>query len=651
MKKALLLFLLSMTFCARSQQSAYYDAMFVAKHCISPTSHKFTNPNSLYPILIKYYPAGTNVLPNETLRKNPFFAPYVPAGSIQSVGEDAVYTTKALANPGGLDVTNIANGVADFMIARAKEELSISFFNRFKNFTDDHAEFRVLFPKTTENLVNLLSYQYAEMLPVLRSGFADDIGRLPLHLDDLLELPQYAFMLKDFPEVRVMIKSIKLVAELERSELNVAEVMQQFADFSEWSADSLSEGTRNTGNALKLSAVFSSSLRSSTEGRVWINPAEVKELINNKDAFAIYLGFVYQVTDTLKISFSENGKQTFFTEVLAKQKDNFFTAQNKVEEFIDLADRVERELTAIHGKQPTRQDYCDYINTAAEVMDYAFSLAALMDPANKTTNYAGPARKATQLYKNLYNKEYPQAVDNSLDILADVFAQVEKSPRYLALVQDNKKSIENLNKFIDKVRRYGLFMANVAVARSSEEVKAALEAAVLPAGSSSVKKNTCFNIAIQSYLGAYGLLSKPGGPASAWNDSYGIIAPIGLAFSHGLGKAGSVSLFPTLFDLGAIVDYRLNTDSVANTNGTKTQEIRKDYKIQLGQLFSPGAYLVYGMAWNFPLSLGVGGQYGPGLSKINAAGKTQVLNPSWRWNVFLSVDIPLFNLCTVRKKS
>lgn len=132
-------------------------------------------------------------------------------------------------------------------------------------------------------------------------------------------------------------------------------------------------------------------------------------------------------------------------------------------------------------------------------------------------------------------------------------------------------------------------------------------------------------------------------------------APIGLSVSYGLNKGpgkniGSVSLFASMFDLGAIVDYRLKKDSVVNGNGTETEKISKDYKIELGQIFSPGAYVVYGFFGNIPLSLGFGAQYGPGLSKIETSGNTVINNPSWRWNAFLSVDIPFFTLGNKAKR-
>jgi len=602
--------------------------------------------------VLKYYVAPADSSSKDSIAKrfstNPFMRWDMTAISHGALSGGGVKSLMSKA--GGLDITNIANGVADFMIERAKEELTIAFFNRFRKFSKENPEFGTLFPVTNENLANLLAYRYAEMLPVLRSGFIDDLDKLTYHLDDVLELPKYRLLLKRFPEVRIAIRSIRLVHELERNEINVAEVLDRFAAFDEWTEDSVSTGLRNMGNSLKFAAIFSNSLRQNGSGKIWARPAEIKAMIQDKGAFTMYLGLVYQITATQKIVFTENKQTIFFTTVLKKQKENFFVIQNKVEEFISLADRVEKQLNAMSGKEPDREDYYNYIQTAIDVMEYGFGIASVFDDRVKAKDYTQMARKANELYKNVFNKEYPQAVINSLGILNQAFNLAKENPRYAAIPAADKKNIEKLETFLNKVTKYGLFMANMAIAKSSDEVKAALQSATLPVGSSSIKKNTAFNIAVQSYLGAYSAIGPYDKKNYAWNDRFGVMAPIGLSISHGFGRAGSISLFPTLFDLGAVVDYRLSADSVSTASGAKTQEVKKEYKIQLGQLVSPGCYLVYGLLGNFPLSLGIGGQYGPGLAKIEAGGKTNVVNPSWRWNVFLSVDIPFFNLCSVRKK-
>jgi hypothetical protein len=116
-------------------------------------------------------------------------------------------------------------------------------------------------------------------------------------------------------------------------------------------------------------------------------------------------------------------------------------------------------------------------------------------------------------------------------------------------------------------------------------------------------------------------------------------------------KGGSLSLFISLFDLGAIVDYQLKTDSAVNNTGSNTPVIKKNYQINLGQIVSPGGYIVYGFFSNLPLAVGIGAEYGPGLSKISSNGTATLNNPSWRYNLFLTVDIPFFNIMNIKRKN
>ena len=153
-------------------------------------------------------------------------------------------------------------------------------------------------------------------------------------------------------------------------------------------------------------------------------------------------------------------------------------------------------------------------------------------------------------------------------------------------------------------------------------------------------------MAVQSYLGAYVGLNNNDVADRAWSDKFGVIAPIGISLSYGFQKAGSASLFVPLLDLGAIVDYKLKYDTLKDATATTPAVVNtsKTYTTKLGQIFSPGVYIVYGFFGNLPLSLGFGGQYGPGLNEIDSNGTAIVDNPSWRVNAFLAVDIPLFNI-------
>ncbi|WP_315821431.1 hypothetical protein [Paraflavitalea speifideaquila] len=171
---------------------------------------------------------------------------------------------------------------------------------------------------------------------------------------------------------------------------------------------------------------------------------------------------------------------------------------------------------------------------------------------------------------------------------------------------------------------------------------------ILPVGSSTIKKNTHSNFTLQTYLGAY-LSTSNGKTASmgAWSDKFGVTATIGVAWTPGFlswQEKGCLSLYGTVFDIGAIVDYKLRKDSVPGATGTASTTVTKDYSVKLGQIFSPGLYLVYGFPGNLPLSLGYGFQYGPGLAKIDGGNNTTVRNPVVRWCFFLAVDLPFFNI-------
>jgi hypothetical protein len=192
-------------------------------------------------------------------------------------------------------------------------------------------------------------------------------------------------------------------------------------------------------------------------------------------------------------------------------------------------------------------------------------------------------------------------------------------------------------------------MANIVESKDEESIKAALENVILPVGSSSIKKHSLGNISIQTYLGAYYSFSNKNKVLNegAWHDKFGVTAPIGISYTppfFSWEKYGSLSLFASLIDLGAIVDYKLKQDSIPTGSGNNTAAIKKEYEIKLGQIFSPGFHLVYGFGGNLPLAIGIGSQYGPGLSTINADNSTVVTNPSWRWSAFLAVDLPFFTL-------
>lgn len=721
--------ILLMTLCIAGTllaQNEYYDSKTIVKKKWAEASSvtgkieikvSATNADSVFKLLYTYLSESEkkNIegkSPEQVLEayvsafsENPFIG---IGGIVQESGLRLTFLREKegkdlLTNIGGLDVTHIVNAVADIMIEHAKQELTVAFFDRFKKFVTENPEFRILFPKTTDNLNNLLSYKYPEMLPALRSGFLEDIRKIPFQLDDVLALPRYQELLKDLPEVKIAIRSVRIVYELETGASNAADVINELAAIKEWN-DNSRKDIYNAGNIVKTAALFSESLRDTVkDGTVWVPGKELKKAFLDDIFLKIYLGLIYQRAKLQAIGYiKQSGDTLYLYKELGKFKPDIFSFYDKLSEFVILSERVNVAHRDINNKIDTKQtpssdDYYTYINTSLDVIEYGFSLAGMFHAeVEQGQSYLAILRGSNELYRNIYTKEYNQAMVNAIDLLtqlrdltaaenlnvkvvdaSDVFSgrkhklefnsftikkeentfslvdkdnnklQTFESPDisvivnnvryYVSSTDDGKNPLDKLAAFLEKVKPYALFIANVAEAETEDDIKKALENAILPVGSSLIKKHAVFNISVQSYLGARAnMFMESANTDNAWNKAWGVTAPIGVAFSLG-GRGNcfkkhppSTSLFISVFDIGAIVDYKLTTDD------------KQDYQIKLGQIISPGGYVVWGFPWGVPVSIGIGGQYGPGIFKTDNG--IQEVTPGWKLNVFLAVDIPFFNV-------
>lgn len=196
-----------------------------------------------------------------------------------------------------------------------------------------------------------------------------------------------------------------------------------------------------------------------------------------------------------------------------------------------------------------------------------------------------------------------------------------------------KSKIEELKKVeypTDKsvivwLTKYGGFIAAMLSAESSDEVAAVIETYALPSGSARIKRESYFNISVNSYLGLYGGWDK----AHRW--SPGVSAPVGVALSWGTKKGGSFSIFPTLIDIGAVTAFRFKDD---------TSQVAKIY---LREIFSPGLFLSFGIR-KLPISINIGGQFAPLLGRVVAGSNDYNIKRYTRVSASLLVDIPLLNL-------
>src|SRR6202000_302115 len=138
-------------------QNEYYDATAIAKTL--DINRHFGQKQ--FTVLHKYFPGKTDPQIATELAGNPFLKSYFDPASLAAVPSDFLKNSTILSSVGNLNVTNFADGIAQFLIERGKEEIDVAFFQRMQNFLTQHAEIMVVFPSTSSFINNIQSYNYS----------------------------------------------------------------------------------------------------------------------------------------------------------------------------------------------------------------------------------------------------------------------------------------------------------------------------------------------------------------------------------------------------------------------------------------------------------------------------------------------------------
>jgi len=664
--------------------SAVYDAL------------KLTIPDSLtledFKKIIKFYYPESSVQGVETVKDNPFLKGiitpdyisklFVPEENIaESTGD--IFSNLSLSSIGGLDVTKFADGLAKFLVKRTKEELNIAFFTKFKEILDKYPDIRTVFPKTYTILgaIGDEIYNYDQYIQNLREAFKDDIQSLADNLPSIIKNHQDFF--DAHRELEAALNSGCYLASSLQKQVHPGDIL---ANYPLEFLDGLKN--KNFAGSIQTLQLLSASLRdtSSTDSSYWVNIKYMRQLVDNRKAFQIYLGLVYQMAiarynkvpfdNTTLVDWLDKAAPDIITKLdmfnqyklyvmrLAEKTDN-------LNRMIKAYSRPANDSMAIELYKKYFDAFEDYFEYVTEVgkLPLADKSKFLADLPKQLAPYFSVARSASALVVDINRKNYSSAINNAVAIYNTVVskpyedavktadAQVEKTKslskddqqrkdaRAAALVADTtfapvKDTRSNLVK-------YGSFMAAIATAKTSDDVEAAIEAAALPSGSARIKRESPFNISINAYTGLFvghesidGLVDK-----TAFN-SFGVTAPVGAAVSWGhqllfwgTGKhEWSTSLFVSVLDVGAIAAFRFKNDT--------TSQIPT---IELKNILSPGAFLSIGIPKS-PLSVNFGAQLGPNLRKINFNSELPSNDSNnkiyWRFSASLCVDIPIFNLYT-----
>ncbi|MCX6249449.1 MAG: hypothetical protein NTX61_01735 [Bacteroidetes bacterium] len=617
-------------------QTLYYDALRLSK-CVDKNTNAFSADSTrVVSSILGHYAGCSNCNLQEVYDKyrknNKFIARFIPEGSGSSNKKPGSYNFQnVVSQVGGIDVTNFAVALTDFMIERAKQELSITFFDKFKEDFKKYPELQILFPATSDLMNYLLSYDFNRMLPVLREAFIKDIQNLYINIPKLRTIPQYQPVFKTTGGKIYVVTAIFVNGILEHK--NPAQILQAVAQ-----DEIIRNDTTNLGNSVKLINLVSESLMDTVKNHIWI-PVEKLTLLANDNMFqTMFFGLIYQENLTLNIVFKDSKRrlvidlQSLLDQLAGNQAMGRMVINNNFRGFLAKSDTVTRTMQCMQKKvslnqKLTASDISLYLGSCLDFLDQFIPQVTRVFPGYpvpkevKTTLFV--LRKSNDLYSDLMLKKYHSAVYDAIMIL------------------DSTLFNQGSGKVREGFIKYGTFLASVALAENSDQIKDAIEAVALPPGSSRIKRETPFNISLNGYLGVFGGREIMPGLAEnpqAW--SAGVFAPSGVAVSFGnikcKSEAGgkSFTIFVSLIDLGTLASYRMGNDKASVVP-----------KITLQNIISPGCYLIWGFG-KCPFSLGAGAQIGPNLRSVqeNAINKEQ--NFYWRYGAFLAVDIPYINLFT-----
>jgi hypothetical protein len=673
MKRSILVLLASVYGWCAMAQIGYYDAIALSNY-VDPATHQFKNDTiSLAAVcdILKNYcamlPAETsynNVIKAITTDNaanqdyNPIIAPYF--GIIrEGVGSVVTGKTKSLASSiGNLDVTSFADGLAKFLVARAQEELNVAFFRKFQDYLRSYPEVKVIFPATYEMVNQISAYQYATFLPALRSCFHQDMNAFSTNLIKLrnlmtIDCPQgdttcqsrikaiHTF-LQDDPVGRTFVAGLLVSDNLIKGN-NAVEILDMLAN-----DEVCFEKTDNFSNSIRFVNLLSNSLRSTEDGELWVNKNQINKLMGKEDPLKLYLGLLL-ASDNMQPSSvvftTREGEKIQLATILKSTNDHFdqFSRfRNNLKELGYWAAEV-----SLNAKTIRQQDGKENDATIIMYADYASAFSSLLKQGVTFFNAENPPL-ANDVH--LFTSVLDNAVASCYDI---------KSENYTALVLHTSGILDTMLKknypFRKDYLKYGNFMANIIEADNSDEVKAAIDAAVLPVGSSSIKRETFSNISLNAYIGPMaGIEYLPGLNGDQTAPVVGVTAPLGIAFNWGnigngkrnkslnevellkKSKRGgqSISLFIPLIDVGALATFRIGDDSSHVAS-----------EVELANIIAPGLYGYWGFG-KVPVSIGIGGQIGPQLRKINAEDVNVDKNFYIRFGLNVVVDIPFFNFYT-----
>ena len=514
---------------------------------------------------------------------------------------------------GNTEITSLADGFAKFLVTRVKKELSIAFFDRFKDAINDEKaiDFHILFPETKGQLelIDEKVYELKPYLNGLRMSSIADFKTMPVHLPELLTEET---LLKKALETNIEAKygvsiAFGLIKEIDQNE-NFGVALENLSQYKIPEVSSVEE----LDKYVEIIRLLSFALKSpaAKDDKYYISPADIDELINNEQLLKYFVGLTLAYTNLESIQ-PVNISKSIIEDVKA-----FY--QNHTNDLIKVLKEYRKASDLFVESQKTEEKETKlilYFQAAEKILNSTKTVSNVIFPSNPhIPKFIERIDLGVNIASSLYTKNYVSTIGG----IGKLYKMISE--------EHNSNDKKDLDKVISKITTYANFIAQISQTDDSEEISTIIEQYAAPVGSYRSKSLNKFTVAIDSYVGAgYRFGSNSGGLM--------INTPIGvsLGFSNGTGK-WSFTVMPTIFDIGPLVSYRFTNDDDAPA------------KIYFKEIISPGIFASIGFSKKCPIFLNLGYQRPALLTRVDAIENTYDLKPIDYLSGSLSVNVPLMIL-------
>jgi hypothetical protein len=534
--------------------------------------------------------------------------------------------------------TQIINALSQFLVDRTKQELTLTFYENFKEKLDTvinlplqnggilSIKLKEVF-KTTYRLFESNNYFDSPSLgETWIIAFKKDLIELPMAVKEIILKNENLSKTKTG---HFAIVSFDAINKIKKGQHPI-EIIEELNDTYYKNYSNEYEIDQIIGLLQLLSNNVTRDEEKEDYKEVkWINTNDLKSLDEEQKKY--FVGLIYQMG-------RNNG---LFTKPLFENTsimiENYINENNYnllyllIKKTVSNYNIITQQLNSLKQNKQLEEEnnelknYIHFLNTFYSIFDETIESYYSLIKNNQYyqsdyyTKYKPIFNDVTNINSAISDSQYAECLLLTNQLINHIFPQV---------LADND--------IYKRITFYGNFMVDVInTSENKGDLKLVIEKYAMPVSSYRIKRKMSSSWDVNAYPGIY-LAYESSGSNSL---SYGITAPIGISYSFKNDnksltneKSSSSTLFLSVLDIGAPFSYRFNRD--------EAEGLPEDIKWE--QVFSPGLFYIYGFKKS-PLAIGINAQFSPLLRKIEENNVLQTKN-IFKIGLTLLVDVPLFNL-------